>query len=160
MTFYFRYIDLTCVFLMAFSHYYIYKKTPKKLEISKINLLKFLLSKTKFKYSDRDSSFVWLIVGYFVLLVLDLILKFRLEYIFPLILLFQQVVDECKLSSLSRLFFLFFNYKILKYFFFFSFFFIAVTLCTDYTIHMLTQSLGKELFMVAGFLVWWQVSFF
>ena len=109
------------------------------------------------KYADRDSSFVWLIVGYFVLLVLDLILKFRLEYIFPLILLFQQVVDECKLSSLSRYLLLNFAYQFWNNFFF-SFFFIAVTLCTDYTIHMLTQSLGKELFMIAGFLVWWQVS--
>merc|ERR1711935_47251 len=91
------------------------------------------------QYADRDSSFVWLIFGYFALLVLDLILKFRLEYIFPLGLLFQEVLKECKLSSLS------------------SFFFIAVTLCTDYTIHMLTQSLGKELFLLAGFLVWWQL---
>ena len=47
----------------------------------------------------------------------------------------------------------------LEHVLFFSFFFIAVTLCTDYTIHMLTQSLGKELFMLAGFLVWWQVIF-
>jgi len=89
----------------------------------------------------QSSSLIQLLVVYVVLLFLDLVLKFRLEYLYPITLLVQEVHNLWKCSSLSSIFFL------------------AVTFSTDLTLYMMTQKHTELLFMCAGFLVWLQVVY-
>jgi len=89
---------------------------------------------------DRSSSLLQLLIVYGMVLMLNLLIKFRLEYVYPIILLIQEVHNLWKCSTVS------------------SFFFLVITFLTDLTLYMVTQP-QDWLFMIAGFLVWIQVVY-
>ena len=96
-----------------------------------------------------------------MILMLNLLIKFRLEYLYPIVLLIQEVHNLWKCSTLSR----YLSPKKtngqnldLKYLnIFFSFFFLLITFSTDLALYMVTDK-QDWLFMIAGFLVWIQVQ--
>ena len=113
-----------------------------------------------FQCPDRSSSLLQLLIVYGMILMLNLLIKFRLEYLYPIVLLIQEVHNLWKCSTLSR----YLSRKntismvknlIFKYFF--SFFFLLITFSTDLALYMVTDK-QDWLFMIAGFLVWIQVQ--
>jgi len=89
---------------------------------------------------DRSSSLLQLLIVYGMILMLNLLIKFRLEYLYPIVLLIQEVHNLWKCSTLS------------------SFFFLLITFSTDLALYMVTDK-QDWLFMIAGFLVWIQVVY-
>lgn len=89
---------------------------------------------------DRSSSLLQLLIVYGMVLMLNLLIKFRLEYLYPIVLLIQEVHNLWKCSTLS------------------SFFFLVITFSTDLTLYMVTQD-QNWLFMIAGFFVWIQLVY-
>ena len=99
--------------------------------------------------------------------MLNLLIKFRLEYLYPIVLLIQEVHNLWKCSTLSRYLspkktngqnLKYLKKNILKYLnIFFSFFFLLITFSTDLALYMVTDK-QDWLFMIAGFLVWIQVQ--
>ena len=110
-----------------------------------------------FQCPDRSSSLLQLLIVYGMILMLNLLIKFRLEYLYPIVLLIQEVHNLWKCSTLSR-------YLSRKndhlnsqnIWIFFSFFFLLITFSTDLALYMVTDK-QDWLFMIAGFLVWIQV---
>jgi hypothetical protein len=89
---------------------------------------------------DRSSSLLQLLIVYGMILMLNLLIKFRLEYLYPIVLLIQEVHNLWKCSTLS------------------SFFFLLITFSTDLALYMVTDK-QDWLFMIAGFFVWIQVVY-
>ena len=55
-----------------------------------------------FQCPDRSSSLLQLLIVYGMILMLNLLIKFRLEYLYPIVLLIQEVHNLWKCSTLSR----------------------------------------------------------
>ena len=126
-----------------------YIQTRQELEIQRF-----------FQCPDRSSSLLQLLIVYGMILMLNLLIKFRLEYLYPIVLLIQEVHNLWKCSTLSRYLSRKNTISMVKNLIFkycFSFFFLLITFSTDLALYMVTDK-QDWLFMIAGFLVWIQVQ--
>jgi len=84
----------------------------------------------------NSMSWEYVLIMWTIIALLDIFLKFRLEYLYPIYLVISKTHDLWRSSSLSSLFFL------------------VVTITMDMTIFSISKNDNEHLFVVAGFFVW------